>query len=324
MIFSPGFCIMIKNRIDFPTERYPMKKLPKFHIGLRTIKTVIAVIISLLIIEGLGTTDSKMIFAMVGAMTAVGPTFMESLEASLAQIIGVVFGAICSVLLSALPLPDIVAIGTGIALVITLYNALQIRYSPGLPCFVLVLVCTTPDIQPFAYAVGRIWDTTIGLAIGMAINMLVFPYDNSQQIRTTAFSLDKTLLSFLEDYFDGDDILPDIRQMRRGIAALERQLKLFSNQKLLLHLSRQNRQLEAFQECERKAQALITHMEVLCSMEKPGRLSPENRALMASCGAEIQDQRPYEGITQEDTVTNYHVTQILDLRWELLAALDVC
>ncbi len=299
-----------------------MKRFLKIPIGLRTIKTAAAVLLSMVIVESLGTTDSKVIFAMLGAMTAVQPTFKESVQASLSQIIGVVFGAICSILLCALPLPPLVAVGIGIVLVITLYNLLQIRYSPSLPCFVLVLACTTAHVEPFSYAVGRIWDTTIGLAIGMAINMLVFPYDNSQQIRATAYSLDKELIAFLEDFFDGDDILPDVKQMRKGISTLEAQLKLFSNQKLLLHLRRQNKDLEAFQACEEKAQALITHMEVLCSLSSPGLLSQENRKLLASCGAEIKDQRMGAPVTEEDIVTNYHLTRILDLRWELLAALD--
>ncbi len=299
-----------------------MKHFPKIPIGLRTLKTGIAVIIAMIITESLGTTDSKIIFAMIGAMTAVMPTFKESLEASLSQIIGVVFGAICSILLCALPLPPLVAVGIGIVLVITLYNVLQIRYSPSLPCFVLVLACTTADVDPFFYAVGRIWDTTIGLAVGMAINMLVFPYDNSQQIRGTAYSLEKTILLFLEDIFDGDDIAPDIKQMQKEIATLERQLKLFSNQKLLLNLRRQSQQLEAFQACEEKAQALITHMEVLCSMGNPGGLTVENRQLLTGCGAVILDERAADPSSATDTVTNYHVSQVLMLRKELLNALE--
>ncbi len=296
-------------------------KIPKIHIGLRTIKTAAAVILSMIAVESLGTTDSKLIFAMLGAMAAVQPTFKESLESCVSQIVGVVFGALCSILLSAVSMPPLVAVGIGLVLVITLYNVLQIRYSPSLACFIVVLACTTPDIQPFAYAVGRIWDTAIGLTIGMAINMLVFPYDNSRQIRDTAYSLDRELLRMLEELFDGDEILPDAIRVRREIQTLERQLKLFSNQKLLLHLRRQSSQIEAFRACEEKAQALISHMEVLCTMGIPGRLNAENRKDLEECGADIQDMRSLDGVTEQDTVTNYHVARILALRQELLAAL---
>ncbi len=297
------------------------RKFPKISIGLRTIKTAIAVILSMIVVESLGTTDSKLIFAMLGAMAAVEPTFKESLESCLSQILGVVFGALCGILLGTIAMPELVAVGIGIVLVITLYNVLQIRYSPSLACFVVVLACTTADIEPFSYAVGRIWDTAIGLAIGMAINMLVFPYDNSRQLRATVYSLDKELVRFLEELFDGDEILPDVGRMGKQIKTLERQLELFSNQKLLLNLRRQSTQLQVFRACEQKAQALISHMEVLCSMGRPGRLNAENRRRLSTAEADIRDMRPLDSVTERDVVTNYHVTQILTLRRELLDAL---
>ena len=296
-------------------------KQPKIHIGLRTIKTTAAVIIAMLIVESLGTTDSRLIFAMLGAMNAVQPTFKESVEASLAQIVGVIFGALVGVLLLTLKLPSLVAIAIGIILVITLYNALHIRFSPGLPCFMVVLICTTTDIQPVTYAVGRVWDTAIGLAVGMFINMLIFPYDNSRQIRSTVESLDKELVRFLEDMFDGDDILPDADEMLRKTEAMARQLSVFSNQKLLLHLRRQKRDLNTFRLCEGKARELVARMEILSRMGRPGRLNEENRKRLIACGAVIRDTRPLDSVLECDVVTNYHVKQILSLRRELLEAL---
>ena len=65
------------------------RKLARLHIGLRTIKTTISIIIAILIVEALGTTESRLIFAMLGAMAAVQPTFKESLESCLSQVIGV-------------------------------------------------------------------------------------------------------------------------------------------------------------------------------------------------------------------------------------------
>lgn len=297
------------------------KGLPKIHIGLRTIKTTVAIVISMVIVDYLGTSASKLIFAMLGAMAAVQPTFKESVDSCLAQIVGVLFGAIASIVLLILPVPPVVATAIGMILVITLYNVLHIRYSPSLPCFIVVMMCITPDIRPLGYALERIWDTTIGLSIGMTINTLVFPYDNSRQIRDTVESLDKELIAFLEDMFDGDDILPDADMMTQKVDAMYRQMRVFSNQKLLLQLRRQKEKQETFRECERKARELLARMEVLSQMGHPGRLSEENRRALESCGADIQDMRPLDSVMERDVVTNYHVRQILRLRRELLDAL---
>lgn len=305
-----------------PRSIFTMKKRLKIHIGLRTIKTAVAVILSMVIVDHFGTTTSKLIFAMLGAMAAVQPTFRESLESCLTQIAGVIFGALAGVVLMLLNLPQLAATGIGIVLVITLYNSLRIRFSPSLACIIVVTVCITPGIQPISYALGRIWDTAIGLGVGMAINTLIFPYDNSRQIRTLIESLDVELLRFLEEMFDGDDILPDANEMTGKIDDMARQLTIFSNQKLILRLSRQKQELEQFRLCERKARELLARMEVLSLMGRPGRLNDENRLRLKNCGADIRDKRSYKNPQERDMVTNYHIRQILTLRQDILDTLN--
>lgn len=298
------------------------KKHSRFHIGLRTVKTAIAVTISMLLVDYYGSgSDSKLIFAMLGAMAAVMPTFRDSVMSCLTQFVGLFFGAAAGVVLRLLPLPDLVSVGIGIILVITLYNGFKVRFSPSLPCFIVVLLCVTPDIEPVTYALQRFWDTAIGLSIGMIINMLIFPYDNSRQIRFTIESLEEYLISFLEDMFDGDNHLPDTEKIAKEIDTLSGQLNVFAGQKMLLHLKRQKQELCSFRHCEEKARQLIAHMQVLCHMARPGRLSAENRLRLLACGATITDRHSTEAVCIEDTVTNYHVSRLLDLRQELLDTL---
>ena len=80
-----------------------MKKF-RSPIGLRTAKTAAAVVISMLIVELYGATPSKLFFAMLGAMAAVQPTFKDSVESCLAQIVGLILGAAAGILLLLLPI----------------------------------------------------------------------------------------------------------------------------------------------------------------------------------------------------------------------------
>ena len=296
-------------------------KLRKLHIGLRTVKTAIAIIVAMLVVELYGATSDKLIFAMLGAMSAVQPTFRESMESCFSQIIGVSMGALFSLALDALPIGPMTSIGIGVIGIIAAYNALRLKISPSLPCFILVMICLSDTMEPISYALGRIWDTAIGLGVGMLINMLILPYNNSRQIRSTIESLDKDLLRMLEDLFDGDNILPDPERMVKRVNAIEAQLDLFSNQRLLLHLRRQRQELERYRMCERKAKALVAQMEVLCGMGRPGRLNSENRRRLEANGARILDNRSLDSVMERDVVTNYHVGQVLTLRRELLEAL---
>ncbi len=293
--------------------------LEKIHIGRRTIKTVAAVVIAMLAAEYFGTTSSRLIFAMMGAMEAVRPTFKESVEAVLSQFIGIVVGALAAVLLHTLLIPDIVAAGIGILIVIVFYNMLKLPYSPSLACFIVVMICTTSDVHPLLYALGRIWDSAIGLAVGMLINVLVFPYDNSKKFRQAVQNLDEELILFLEDIFDGDNSLPDADIMEKKLADIAYQLSIFANQVLPFHKARQKEKLKLFRMCEGRARRLVSHLEVLCAMEVPGQLNDENLAELRKGGANIAEQPELSEWTDKDTITNYHVAQILALRKELLS-----
>lgn len=299
-----------------------LKRLNRIRIGLRTVKTAAAVVLAMIIVEPYGATSSKLIFAMLGAMAAVQPTFKDSIAASLAQVLGVIYGAIVGILLIRLPFPMLLSAGIGIVLVIILYNSLSIRHAPVLACLIVVTICITPGIQPLHYAFSRIWDTAIGLAVGMLVNMLIFPYDNSNQIRATVLSLERGVIVFLEDMFDGDEILPDPKVVSRKLDTMAGQLRTFSNQRLLMRLKRQQEELEAFRACEEKARALLAQMEVLRHMGRPSPLNEENRSLLELAGASIRDERQYMDVTEESVVTNYHVSQILKLRSELLELMD--
>lgn len=294
-----------------------MKKI-RSPIGLRTAKTAAAVVISMLIVDLYGATTSKLFFAMLGAMAAVQPTFKDSVESCLAQLVGLILGAAAGILLLLMPISSIAATAIGIVLVITLYNTLGIHYPPSIPCFMVVTLCTATDIDVLPYVLGRFWDTAIGLGVGMVINTLIFPYDNSRQIRSIVDSLNRDVIHFLEDLFDGDEIIPDAQEMTRKMNNMGRQILIFSNQKFLLHPKRQKHKLEQFHICEAKARVLLARLEVLSRMGIPGRLNDENRKRLESCGAKIMDMRPLDSVTERDVVTNYHVSQILTLRRELL------
>ena len=294
-----------------------MKKI-RSPIGLRTAKTATAVVISMLIVDLYGATTSKLFFAMLGAMAAVQPTFKDSVESCLAQLVGLILGAAAGILLLFMPISSIAATAIGIVLVITLYNTLGIHYPPSIPCFMVVTLCTATDIDVLPYVLGRFWDTAIGLGIGMLINTLIFPYDNSRQIRSIVESLNRDVIHFLEDLFDGDEIIPDAKEMTQKMNNMGRQILIFSNQKFLIHPKRQKHKLEQFHICEANARVLLARLEVLSRMGIPGRLNDENRKRLESCGANIMDKRPLDSVTERDVVTNYHVSQILTLRRELL------
>lgn len=294
-------------------ERIKRWKIP---VGMRTIKTALAVILALSVVEQYGASPSKVVFATIGAISAVAPTFTASLLACLTQICGVTIGVLLALLMMILNVPDMVAVGIGIILILASYQYFHLKLVPVLPCLVLVNICLNPEVEAFAYSTGRIWDTAIGLAIGLLVNTLIFPYDNSRTIRQTMIGLDQDLILFLEDMFDGDTQLPETGALEKKIDALESQLALFSQQRLLRR-KRQKRVLQQLRSCEDTAQELLVELETLRNMEHLGCLNEENREALRALGAQVKQVCQVSPHTVEDTVVNYHVARVLRLRQEL-------
>ena len=296
----------------------------RIHIGRRTLKSAIAVILALVVVSMFGTTSasSRMVFAMLGAMAAMENTFKQSLEACMAQFIGMILGAIVAAGLSFMPIHSMLTVGIGVVVIIVLYNLLGIHYSPNLPCLVVLMSCMNADVYPFEYALGRLWDTAIGLAIGMLINVLVLPYDNSLKIRQAIEYLEKEVIVFLEDMFDGDKEYPDTEKMRETINDMAGQLGIYSKQWIPYHVKNDKQKLDVFLKCESKSRELLAQMEVLHQMENPGRLDPEIKQRLEKSGAVIRDCRKIIRYEEEDIITNYHVSKILDLREELIGLIE--
>lgn len=298
-----------------------MKHGYHFPIGLRTLKSAIAVTIALGVVEHYGATGSKLIFALIGALSAMEPTFKGAIRNCLTQICGVAFGAMFGIWMRHLPIDEIYIIGAGVLLIITVYQLLHLTISPALPCIVLVTVCTTPISSTLLYATGRLWDTTIGLGIGLAVNMLFFPYNNSRQIKRAIRSLDEEVVRFLEDFFDGDDHLPDVEEMRKKIREIDRQLVIFSDQRLWRR-KRQKKELDRFHACEDMAARLVSELEALSHMPRAGRLTGVVKQRLVNSGCRMMDERTIDVPDEWDIVTNYHVGRILSLRRKLREVLQ--
>jgi len=299
-----------------------IQKLRSVHnpVGLRTLKTAVAVCLSLVVVEQYGASTAKIIFAVMGAFAAMEPTIKGAIRNCTAQIISVVLGVLLSLLFIELDLHSVAAVGVGIVMIMAMHQLMHWKLSPVLPCLILITICTDADINAVTYGMGRIWDTAIGLGIGMLINMLVFPYDNSKKIQQVMTSLDGDLVAFLEDMFDGDDHLPETQEMGKKIDSLEKQLTLFADQRLFRR-RRQKRLLSQLQDCGDIAQALLTEVKTLRNIVHVGQLNRENRQRLRGLGAKISPQEPDNRFSVEDLVVNYHVGKALDLREQLKEAL---
>lgn len=307
-------------------------------VGLRTMKTAAAVILSMGLIIVSGSDTSKIIFAMLGAMAAMEHTFKESVEACLTQFVGMFFGAIAGILLRALPIYPLFSAGIGIVLVIILYNGMHIRFSPSLPCLIVVIMCMTPDIQPLDYALGRLWASGIGLGVGLFINIFIFPYDNSKQICRMFQSMKQQTKIEISLIFGEEDGTSQLHKMQELQKVLKDQVKIFSEQTILLSEEKKRKQMESLEACLTLTGQMLSQLEVLLSLETPGEISESNWELLLHYGFSLPERKKLgkqeekgnvslekqdeEQQKRLDVITNYTLEQILNLYQQLKDLLE--
>ena len=98
----------------------------KIHVGLRTIKTALAVMLALALAQARGSTLP--IFSAIGAIVAMSRTLGDALTACLTQLAGIVCGCAIGVLfVLLLPAQSPVVIGLGIVVVISVTIRLKLQ-----------------------------------------------------------------------------------------------------------------------------------------------------------------------------------------------------
>ena len=140
--------------------------------GLRTAKTVLAAVASFALAEWWHTTDQP-VLAPLTALLVVQLTMYETVAHGRERIVSVVAGVLVATLFAG-------AVGLtwwslGFVVAISLIAGRLLRLGPHLPevAITAMLVLAVGDTE--SAAVGRVVETLIGAAVGVAVNLLIAP-----------------------------------------------------------------------------------------------------------------------------------------------------
>ena len=161
----------------------------KFKIGMRTLKTLLAVAICIISLSWFNVPDP--FFACIATIFVIQGDKDNSIANAKNRVWGTAFGAMISnivlVIFSFLPYNSYVqAIVTCLSIFLLIQVATHFKKPmaifPG--CIVLcAIVCTTTNIQtPVIYGIRRTIHTLYGALIGLAVNLYVCPYDSTANL----------------------------------------------------------------------------------------------------------------------------------------------
>jgi len=153
------------------------KWLPKY-VGLRTIKTALAVILSALFT--VFVLKDIPFFACIGAVVAMEKTIEESRRAAFIRNLGTLGGGIIGMIFSQIS-SNSIFLGLGVIPIIVLKNILnkQETIVPACIVYFAVVYLNTSETAT-SYGLRRIIETFIGTLIAIAINYLIFRPEKSK------------------------------------------------------------------------------------------------------------------------------------------------
>ena len=153
----------------------------KYRIGMRTIKTGLAVSVSLFIAQifSLESPSFVGIAAIVSMQSTVNESFVAGKNRMLATFVGALVGLVFSYLLP----HNYFFIGLGIIVVIYIHNIFGWKQSLTLSAIVFLAIFLNEDSNRMYYALHRLMDTFIGIIVSMLINYFIATPDNIQSLK---------------------------------------------------------------------------------------------------------------------------------------------
>ena len=288
------------------------------HLGLRTIKTGLAVALALFFADLRGSPLP--IFAAIGAIVAMSRTVGDAFETCRMQFFGILLGAgFGAVFVHVFADLRWIGIGLGILLLILLCNQLRLQFAVPLACIVFVAICLSPAREALGYGVNRLLDTTIGLATALVVNVVIKPYNNRARIEKQMMHFRQAVPGYVEERVIHGRY-PDRAPLRLQLECIAAELAIFEKQKPFRR-SEHAAHVAYWRGCEQLAQSVWQELSALCTMDEQGRLSPQNAARLCVLGLTAPEGLSAPPHTEADIVAGYHLNNLLRA-YEYLTALS--
>lgn len=178
-----------------------LAKVPK--VGMRSIKTVIATFLSIIISNALGFESP--FFATLSAFLCIQGSILESSQMAVNRSIGTIIGGVFS-LIYVLFLPsNIYLIPLGLLVIIYLYNLFDKSDMITISCVVFLAMSFNTNIgqefNPVTYVIDRVGETTIGILIAVIINYYIKPPSCMNKLKL----LNEAMTEFVKINFDNEE-----------------------------------------------------------------------------------------------------------------------
>lgn len=281
-------------------------------IGMRTIKTAIAVSLSIFIAQTLKLQSP--FFVGIAAIISMKASVSESLSIGKDRMLGTVFGAIVAIIFSYIAPTNVISIGIGIVIIIYICNLLGWGKAIQISTMVfLVILLNYTEGSRINYAIYRTMDTLIGLIIGTLINYFFVPPDTYYEnlLKKSIGDMYHKLKDVLENLIWNKE-KTSLDELKKHLLTMEEDYKILNkDSKLKIRKQKEiSTSKSSFEKAINSIENIYSHLTILFHMEKTSPLYENNKNSLEKLFRRKLEEETI--LDQMAIIYNYHIRKILD------------
>lgn len=286
----------------------------KFLIGMRYLKTALAVTLCILIARALNSEYP--FFAAVAAVISMENTVANSFESGKSRVLGTLIGGVVGAVFVLLGPENAFLCGLGTIIIIYLCSVMQWANSIAIGTIVFLSIMLNLGGQsPWLYSLSRVEDTMLGILVALAVNYLIFPYKPLRQLAEGEAQLLVQVNALVRGTFCLNET-PELGPILQEIIRLEEQYALHAGE-FRIGKKEDPEAVKLLEKLE-TYRDLYAHFKMLVRLNAMPELSTANIGRLNALGFE-QLQNGKDETDDLSVVFNYHVGKILD-KLELVSA----
>lgn len=292
----------------FQEEQKKGREMKITKVGMRTVKTVIAVILTLIVGE-LFQIRSPLIGSFAAIMT-MESSISESFSTGINRIYGTILGGIVALIAIFISPGNYIVLGFSLIVIINISNHLSWKRATRISMTVFLIIFLQYEAgDGLAYILNRTFDTLIGVVIGTATNYFIRPPDMEKKVLKAIDNMfmntKKSLVKLIwrNDFNEFDGLKENIIKVTDDYKTFQEDLKFYigktDNSEIYFNI------FDSFERIE-------SHISVIQYIKDQPIIDESNKTIIEDYFKKNPPVNATESLDELDLIYNYHLKRIIE------------
>lgn len=276
-------------------------------IGMRTIKTIMSVILTLAISELFNLRSP--LLASIAAIVTMESSVSESFTAGKNRMYGTILGGVIALGISLILPSNFFTIGLGLIILISICNWFKWDKAARMSMIVFLgIILNYEGGDRVDYALDRTIDTLIGVIVGTSINYFIRPPKIEVRIRETIEDMHIEVKEILNKLIWNHEF-DDLQKLKSEINYVEGNYKVFIDE-MRFHVGMKEN-IKYYKNLFNSFEYIRNHLRVMKTIKDNPRIDDGNKKVLERYFNREISQEDNRVEDELDFIYNYHLNMIL-------------